>query len=139
MYPQSFLNLRRDLPEPTQRACIQMTAEFAVSFPAPSPVVHDNLTVDHITASTYRVECLKRRQHDSLANSNKPEAEEIKDGNKIKLELKPFALGGYADIYRGTWNKPDVGEIVVAVKVLRMKGTPEDMPTNRNKQRYPGR
>lgn len=71
---------------------------------------------------------------DSLASSNEPEAEQIQDGNTIKLEPKPFAIGGYADVYRATWKKPNVGEIVVAVKVLRMKGISEDMPAVRDKQ-----
>ncbi|KAG8862808.1 hypothetical protein FRB96_000818 [Tulasnella sp. 330] len=55
-----------------------------------------------------------------------PEAEETTNGRKIVLELRPFATGGSADVYRGTWTKPGVSSMVVAVKVLRVSGLEED-------------
>lgn len=58
-----------------------------------------------------------------ISDVDAPEAEEIADARTIQLESKPFAFGGCADVYRGTW-KPSWSKtnVSVAVKVLRFSG-----------------
>ncbi|KAG8939191.1 hypothetical protein FRC04_006831 [Tulasnella sp. 424] len=58
-----------------------------------------------------------------ISDVDAPEAEEIIDAHTIQLESKPFAFGGCADVYRGTW-KPSWSKtnVSVAVKVLRFSG-----------------
>lgn len=79
------------------------------------------------------------------SDENLPESEEIKDWHTITLEAKPFAFGGYADVYRGSWlpsgrtERLNVSRFIafsgrklmqiaqVAAKVLRFTGMSRDM------------
>lgn len=51
---------------------------------------------------------------------------------ELRIPEKPILKGGYADIYKGTWTRPDGIKVDVAIKTLRT-ATPASITTDTTK------